>query len=135
MGMFSHEMDVLSVCPMTINMYGHLFYCLFLILVLFQSLSNFIYAGLLCVKQRNMYILFMICNYVSYIILLYVLPGNGDILVHIVCESGHLMKFVYVMPSWLFNLSFILLSVYDPCDHGCVFFSFSYSLYLCLSRL
>ena len=80
-----------------------------------------------------MYILFMICNYVSYIIRLYVLPGNGDILFHIVCGSGHLMMSCYVMPSWLFNFSFILLSVYDPCDHGCVFFSFSFPNIICLS--
>ena len=67
---------------------GTCFLSFFLILILFQSLSSFIYAGLLCVKQRKMYILFIICN--------------GDILFHIVCGSGHLMMFVYVMPSWLF---------------------------------
>ena len=35
-----------------------------------------------------------------------------------------------MMMSWLFNFSFILLPVYDPCDHGWVLFLFSYSLYL-----
>ena len=81
---------------------------------MFQSLSSFIilYAGLLCVKLRNMYLLFVIYKYVLYTILLYVLPGNGDILFHIVYGSGHrMMYFTLCLAGFFVFLSFIFLSI------------------------
>ena len=60
---------------------------------------------------------------------LYVLPCNGDILLHNVCGSGHLMMIFKLclagFSGFLFCCKSIILVITDVC-----FIFFSYSLYL-----
>ena len=66
-------------------------FCLFQILVLFQSLSSFEYVGLLFLELRKIYIMFKICNYVLYIILFMYYHVMVIFCFITICGSGQLM--------------------------------------------
>ena len=80
------------------------------LLYLFLYLFRIMYIIMLYqVKAQPVCYTFYVCSlniYVLYIILIYALPYNGDVVFNYFCFSGYLMMFFYFRPSCVFSLLF-----------------------------